>query len=52
MKGMRAFIVKAEAIDGINGEEFHSSSVNEIRQRADHALAFEFHLVARTGGET
>src|SRR6266850_929460 len=51
MKRMRALIIETEAIDGVNGEEFHSSGVNEIRQCADHALAFELHLVAGTGGK-
>src|SRR6267378_3707286 len=51
MKGMRAFIVKAEAINGVNGEEFYSSGVNEIREGPDHALAFELHLVAGAGGK-
>src|SRR6267142_822413 len=52
MKRMRALVVKAESIDGVNGEEFHSSGFNEVRQRADHALAFEFRLVAGAGGKT
>src|SRR6266850_2401099 len=52
MKGMRALIVKAETIDGVNGEEFYSSGVNEIREGPDHALAFELHLVSGTGGKT
>src|SRR6266849_5160272 len=51
MKRMRTFIVKAEAINGVNGEEFYSSSVNEIREGPDHALAFELHLIAGTGGK-
>src|SRR6266481_9593361 len=51
MKRMRTFIVKAEAIDGIDGEQFYSSSVNEIREGPDHTLAFELHLVAGTGGK-
>src|SRR5882672_4928559 len=52
MKRMRAFIVETEAIDGVDGEEFHSSGVDEIRERADHALPFELHLVAGAGGKT
>src|SRR6266446_212935 len=51
MKRMRAFIVETEPIDGIDGEEFYSSSVDEIRERADHALSFELHLVAGAGGK-
>ena len=46
MKGMRALVVKTEAIDGIDREKFHSSGVNKIRKGADHALAFELHFVA------
>src|SRR6267142_359620 len=49
MKGMRALIVKAEAINGVNGEEFYPSGVNEIGKGPDHALAFELHLVAGGG---
>src|SRR6266850_1173186 len=51
MKGMRALVVKAEAINGVNGEEFYSSGVNEIGKGPDHALAFELHLVAGAGGK-
>ena len=49
---MRAFIIETEAVDGIDGEEFHLSGVDEIRQGTDHALAFELHLVAGTCGKT
>src|SRR6266403_1116117 len=51
MKRMRVLVVKAESIDGVDGEEFHSSGVNEIREGPDHALAFELHFVAGTGGK-
>jgi hypothetical protein len=51
MKRMRVFVVKAEAIDGVDGEEFYSSGVNEIRKGPDHTLAFELHLVAGAGGK-
>src|SRR5580704_2636543 len=47
VKGMRAFVIKAESIDGIDAEEFYFPAVDEIGQRADQALAFEFRLIAR-----
>src|SRR6267378_5648740 len=51
MKRMRAFIIETEAINGVNGEEFYFSGVNEIRKGPDHALAFELHFVAGAGGK-
>src|SRR5580700_2203961 len=51
MKRVRALIVKTQAINGIDGEELHSAGVDEIRQSADHALAFEFEFVAGAGGK-
>jgi hypothetical protein len=44
---MRAFVVKAEPVDRIDAENFYFSAINEIGQRADQALAFEFKLIAR-----
>src|SRR6266481_2036120 len=52
MKRVRALVVKAEAIDGIDGEQLHFSVVDEIRERSDHALAFELPFIARAGGKT
>src|SRR6266436_7777330 len=49
---MRALVVKTLHVDRIHGEEFDSSGIDEIRERADHALAFELPLVAGTGRET
>jgi len=47
VKRMRALVIKTEPIDGINAEDFYFSAVDEIGQCADHALAFQFRLVAR-----
>ena len=51
MKGVRASIVKAEAVDGVDGIKFDAAGVNEFGERADHALAFEFEFVAGAGGK-
>jgi len=52
VKRMRALVVKTVPVDRIHREEFDSSCVDEIPERADHALAFEFTLVAGAGRET
>ena len=52
MEGMRALVVKAVAVDGIDGIELDAARVNKIGERADHSLAFEFPFVAGTGGKT
>jgi hypothetical protein len=52
MKWMRAFVIKAEAVDGIDAEEFDFAAFDEIGQRADHALTFQFRFVARASRET
>ncbi len=52
VKRMRAFVIKAEAVDGIDAEEFYLAAFDEIGECADHALAFEFRLVTRAGGKT
>src|SRR6266704_4337026 len=52
VKRMRTLIVKAVPGDGIHGKEFDSSGIDEIRERADHALALELPLVAGAGRET
>ena len=46
---VRALVVKAEAVDGIDGEELNAAALNKIRKRADHTLAFEFPLIAGAG---
>src|SRR5262249_50583789 len=45
MKRMRTVVVEAEAVDGIDGEEFDFSSINEVSERVHHALAFQLELV-------
>src|SRR5271165_1853889 len=52
MKRMSTLVVKAEAIDGIDGIELDAASIDEIGEGTDHALAFEFPFVAGTGGKT
>src|SRR5271166_2354578 len=52
VQGMRALVVKTEAVNGIDAEDFYLPAFDKIGQRADHALAFELRLVARTGRET
>src|ERR1700694_1128868 len=51
MKRVRALVVKAVTIDRIHGENFDSSGFDEIRERADHALALELPLIAGAGRE-
>src|SRR5467141_4955814 len=51
MKRVRALVVKTLPIDRIHGEKFDSSGFDEIRERADHALALELPLVAGAGRE-
>src|SRR5258708_13354308 len=51
MKGMRGLVVEGKAVDGIDAEEFYFAGVDEIGERADHALAFELPLIAGGGGE-
>ena len=48
---VRAFVVKAEAVDGIDAEDFDFATFDEIGEGADHALAFEFGFVAGAGGK-
>jgi hypothetical protein len=52
MERVRALVVETEAVDGIDGVELHAAGVDEIRERADHALAFQFPLIAGAGGKT
>src|SRR5258707_4742477 len=46
MKRVRALVVKAVTVDRIHGEQFNSTGFDEIRERADHALALELPLIA------
>src|SRR5271165_292363 len=52
VQGMRALVVKTEAVDGIDAEDFYLPAFDKIGERADHALAFELRLVARASRET
>jgi hypothetical protein len=52
VEGMRAFVVEAEAVDGIDCVELDATSVDEFGERADHALSFEFPLVTGAGRKT
>src|SRR5207249_11246026 len=49
---MPAFVVKAEPIDGIHRIEFDYAAVDEVAERAHHALAFEFPFIAGAGRKT
>src|ERR1700751_3235305 len=48
---MRAFVVKAGPIHGVDAEEFHAARVDQRCQSADQSLAFQLPLVARAGGK-
>src|SRR5208283_4081872 len=52
VKRVSVLVVKAEAIDGVDGIELDAAGIDEIGESADHALAFEFPFVASTGGKT
>src|SRR6267142_1970375 len=52
VKWVCALVVEAEPIDRVHCEKFDSSGLDEISERADHALALEFPLVARAGRKT
>src|SRR5271169_3079512 len=49
MKWMCAFIVKAQAIDGVYAVDLNAADIDEISERANHSLTFHFPLVASTG---
>src|SRR6201981_2512043 len=51
MKWMSSFIVKAQAVDGIHAVELKLAAIDEIGERADHGLAFQFPFVAGAGGK-
>jgi hypothetical protein len=51
VKGMGAFVIEAEAVDGIDAEEFYFAALDKISEGADHALAFELGFVASAGGK-
>src|SRR5579863_10460941 len=52
MKRVRAFVIKAEAVDGIDGKKLQLAAIDKIRERADHGLPLKFPLISRTGGKT
>src|SRR5882672_286754 len=52
MKGMRGLVVKALPIDGIDAIKFDAAGIDEIGERADQSLAFEFPFIAGAGGKT
>src|SRR5271155_6109535 len=52
MERMGAFIVKARPVHGIHAEKFHATGVNQGREAADQALAFEFPFVASACGKS
>ena len=49
MEGMRSLIIEAETVDGIDGVELNASSIDELRESADHTLSFQFPFVPGTG---
>jgi hypothetical protein len=51
MKRMSAFVIKAETVDGIDGIKLDAAGVNEMGERADHALTFELEFVPGAGGK-
>ena len=51
VEGMRGFVVEAEAVDGVNAEEFDTAGVDEFGEGADHGLVFEFPFVTGAGGK-
>jgi hypothetical protein len=46
MEGMSRFVVKAEPVDGIDGEKFNAAGVDEIGEGPYHALAFKFPFIS------
>jgi hypothetical protein len=52
MEGMRSLVVKAQAIDGINGIKFQFATIDEVGEGAKHGLAFQLIFVASAGGKT
>src|ERR1700739_4081003 len=51
MKRMRGLVVKAQTVDRIHAVELQFAAVDEIGERADHGLAFQFPFVAGAGGK-
>src|SRR3974377_950747 len=51
VKGVRTFVVEAEAVDGIDAIKFDAPTIDEIRKGANHALAVAFPFIARAGGK-
>lgn len=52
MERMCALVIKAEAVNGIDAKDFEFAAIDEVGERANHALAFEFVLVTGAGGKT
>ena len=52
MKRVSAFVVEAETVDRIDGEELQLTAVDKIRQCSDHGLALEFPFIASASGKT
>src|SRR5580704_9627723 len=51
MKWMRALVVKAQTVDGVDAVDLDTAAIDEIRERTNHSLPFHFPLVASTGGK-
>src|SRR5690348_18279000 len=49
MEGMGALVVKAQAIDGIDAIKLDATGVDEVCERANQSLAFEFPFIAGAG---
>jgi len=52
VKRVSTFVVKAEAIDGIDGVKLDAAGIDEIGEGADHALAFKLPFVAGACGKS
>src|SRR5438477_12221043 len=51
MKWVCALVVKAEAVNGVDGEKFQFAGIDEISKRANQRLPFQFPLISRAGGK-
>src|SRR6266581_4878707 len=49
VKRVRGLVVEAVVVDGIHRVELHLAAVDEVAERADHALAFELEFIAGAG---
>jgi hypothetical protein len=52
VEGVRAFVVEAKAVDGVDTEELDFAGVNEIGEGGDHSLPFQLPFVTCAGGKT